>query len=193
MRAHLFPLQNRGMSRDMSVSKADNAMAWDNHNIRVTARDKDTLLSVTNERGTAAITLPEGTLQGELIGWNVLNKHILLFTTTSAADAYLDPDYKGSEIAPDYIYRIDYDGDGFEMANGEPLFTGWLGFDVKHPIESIVYFETENIQKIYWTDHRNQPRIINIAADEPILSSHRTVFPYLLQQAWSGDRQGVDL
>lgn len=165
MRAHLFPLQNRGMSRDMSVSKADNAMAWDNHNIRVTARDKDTLLSITNERGTAAITLPEGTLQGELIGWNVLNKHILLFTTTSEADAYLDPDYKGSGTAPDYIYRIDYDGDGFEMANGEPLFTGWLGFDVKHPIESIVYFETDNIQKIYWIDGIHVLRFMNFMAD----------------------------
>lgn len=165
MRAHLFPLQNRGMSRDLSISKADNAMAWENHNIRVTARDKDTLLSVTNERGTQQIVLPEGTIQGELIGWNVLNSHIILFTTTSDVDDYLSPTYKESETAPDFIYRIDYSGSSFTMANAAPLYTGWLGFDVKHPIESIVYFETEDIQKIYWIDGIHVLRFMNFMAD----------------------------
>ena len=86
MKANLYPLQNRGMSRDMSVSKADNVMAWENHNIRVTARDHDTLLSVTNERGTKEIILPEGTIKGSLVGWNVLNNHIILFTTENDSD-----------------------------------------------------------------------------------------------------------
>ena len=46
---------NIGMLRDRSISKADNQFAFENHNIRITARDKDTLLSVTNERGNVPI------------------------------------------------------------------------------------------------------------------------------------------
>jgi hypothetical protein len=40
-----------------------------------------------------------------------------------------------------------------------------LKFDVNHPIETLVSYESEYIQKVYWTDHKNQPRLINIAPD----------------------------
>lgn len=77
MEPKVFTLQNRGMSRDLSVSKTGEASAYENHNIRITAKDHDTLLSVTNERGNKEIVLPN--LPGTLVGWNVLNNHIILF------------------------------------------------------------------------------------------------------------------
>ena len=43
--------QNRGMTRDLSISKVNNEFAYENFNVRIIARDHDTLLSVTNERG----------------------------------------------------------------------------------------------------------------------------------------------
>lgn len=72
-------LVNKGMNRDLSVSKLGGSSAFENHNIRITASDKDTLLSVTNERGNKQVSLG-GILEGELVGWNVLNNHIILFT-----------------------------------------------------------------------------------------------------------------
>lgn len=77
MQEKAFTLHNKGMNRDLSISKTGESAAYENHNIRIIARDHDTALSVTNERGTKEIALPE--LPGELVGWNVLDNHIILF------------------------------------------------------------------------------------------------------------------
>ena len=151
MRQKAVTLINRGMNRDMSVSKIDGSSAYENRNIRITVRDNDTMLSVTNERGNKEVNL--GTLiAGELLGWNVLNNHIILFT------------HEGEST--DRIYRIDYEDGEFSVANdGAPLYTGPLGFEMDHPIESIVYHETEDIQKIYWVDGIHVLRFMNFMAD----------------------------
>ena len=44
----------------------------------------------------------------------------------------------------------------------EVLYFGELNFDLNHPIETLTYFENEDIQKVYFTDGINQPRVINI-------------------------------
>jgi hypothetical protein len=38
-----------------------------------------------------------------------------------------------------------------------------LGFSLNNLIDAIPYYETELIQKVYWIDGINQPRVINIA------------------------------
>ena len=47
----------KGMNRDLSISKANNEFSFENMNIRITARDANTLLSVTNEKGNKEINL----------------------------------------------------------------------------------------------------------------------------------------
>lgn len=42
-------------------------------------------------------------------------------------------------------------------------FRGDLGFDLEHPIESTVYFENDEVQKVYWVDGNHQMRYANIA------------------------------
>ena len=111
MKQKAFVLQNKGMNRDLSVSKVGESSAYENHNIRILARDHDTMLSVTNERGNKKILLNdvlnsnirvtedpepritqdesfrtideivsrEADFSDTLIGWNVLNNHIILF------------------------------------------------------------------------------------------------------------------
>ena len=167
MQKKAFILQNRGMNRDLSVSKAGQSSAYENHNIRIIARDHDTLLSVTNERGTKEIKLAENfNIAGTLIGWNVLNNHLILFTHD-----------EGSGL-PDYIYRVDYDGTDFRLVRGSeydvPLFNGNLNLQLDHPIESVVYFETEEIQKIYWVDGFNVLRFLNFMADDKELAKWDT-------------------
>ena len=45
----------KGMSRDMSVSAHSSDYAFENMNIRITARDNNTALSISNERGNKEI------------------------------------------------------------------------------------------------------------------------------------------
>lgn len=79
MKQRSFPLVNKGMNRDLSISKAGQTSAYENYNIRISQSDGDTMLSVTNERGTKLINLGAQII-GKLIGWNVLKNHIILFT-----------------------------------------------------------------------------------------------------------------
>lgn len=48
----------KGMQRDLTVSKFSPEYAYENMNIRITARENNTLLSVTNEKGTKEIPVP---------------------------------------------------------------------------------------------------------------------------------------
>lgn len=160
MEKKIYAVQNKGMTRDYSISVPQNELAFENFNIRIIARDHDTLLSVTNERGNTKLTIDNEETPGEdfiirgtLLGYCVLNKYITLFTTV--ADS---PDSK------DFIYRIKCPS-GNTGWTGLLLYNGNLGFSVEHPIEAISYYEREDIQKVYWTDGLNQPRVINITGD----------------------------
>lgn len=141
----------KGLQRDLSVSKFNPEYAFDAQNIRITARDNNTLLTVTNERGNKEIPLqsPSGdpvVIDGVLLGQNVLNNYVTLFT-------------KGTK---DNIYRLENKGTYFETLL---LFSGNLNFSTDYPIENIGVYENDNIQKIYWVDGLNQPRVINIVSD----------------------------
>lgn len=149
MEQKIASFQNKGMIRDLSISKVNNEFAYENFNVRIIARDHDTLLSVTNERGNKEIHFDNGFSTGEvLIGYSVLNSYIVLFTHEDGADK------------PDHIYRIEYISD--DNWDKIELFNGDLKFDTQHPIETLANYETESVQKVYWVDGINQPRFINI-------------------------------
>lgn len=144
----------KGMQRDLSVSKFNPEYAFDAQNIRITARDNNTLLTVTNERGNKDIPMlsPSGdtmVVDGTLIGHNVLNHYVTLFT-------------KGTN---DNIYRLENKGTYFETIL---LFSGNLNFSTDYPIENIGVYENDNIQKVYWIDGLNQSRVINIVATDSV-------------------------
>ena len=148
----------KGMQRDLTISKFSPEFAFDCQNIRITARDNNTLLSVTNERGTDLVELKGTdnntfTLQGVTIGYCVLNKYLVLFNTTNVTD---------------YIYRLEPKNGYFECVQ---LFTGSLNFSTSAPIETLGNYETEDIQKVYWVDGVNQPRVINIMST-PVTDSN---------------------
>ena len=144
----------KGLQRDLSVSKFNPEYAFDAQNIRITARDNNTLLTVTNERGNKEIPLqsPSGdpvAIDGVLLGQNVLNNYVTLFT-------------KGTN---DNIYRLENKGTYFETLL---LFSGNLNFSTDYPIENIGVYENDNIQKVYWIDGLNQSRVINIVATDSV-------------------------
>ena len=148
---------NQGMNRDVGISQLSEKeanYAFENHNIRITAINDNTLYTITNEKGTKKEDI---TLLGTFLGSCVLNNFIVIFThhtrKISAGDT-------GIEVVEDYIYRI-------ENLNGTLnsiiLYKGDLGFNLNHPIEAIGYYESEEVQKVYWVDGLNPNRFINIA------------------------------
>ena len=79
------------------------------------------------------------------------------------------PDDKATNVV-DTILRVDYNDDGsFKLVK---LFEGDLNFDSKHPIESVVYHETDDIQKIYWVDGKNVLRFMNFMAEPDSLGNY---------------------
>lgn len=157
--AHTFT----GMQRDASISKQKPEFLWDAHNIRLTAREGDTLLSVTTEKGTErACYKGKGetvSLQGSYVGHCVLNDYLVVFTH--------------KDNAGDYIYRLYKEEDGLfsctcltgeeEDGSSKPLD---LGLSQDSPLQTLGVYENIYIQKVYWTDGINQPRVINIVKDK---------------------------
>lgn len=141
---HIF----QGMQRDMSISKQKPEFLWDAHNIRLTARHGDTLLSITNEKGTVLFDPDCIVFEGVVLGYCVLGEYLTVFTTDPTA-----------ESKPDHIYRLKKEDDEFSITE---LYNGNLNFKVNCPIECLGVYENVEIQKVYWTDGQNQPRMINI-------------------------------
>ena len=144
--SHIFT----GMQRDSAISKQKAEYLWDAHNIRLTAREGDTLFAMTNEKGTSQVVDGSNnqiTMNGSYLGHCVLNNYLTVFTK--------DNNY-------DYIYRIEK-GNPFNITQ---LFKGDLKFELSHPIETLGIYENELIQKVYWVDGINQPRVINIIKDK---------------------------
>lgn len=162
--SHIFT----GMQRDRSISKQPAEFLWEAHNLRITAQgDNNTLMSITNERGTLPISLYIGkagkdnprcdTLPGHYVGHCVLNDYLVLFTHEDGGK--------------DYIFRIKKDGEDYEVncltgQKNNKFFYLSLGLDCAYPLKTFGYYENEYIQKVYWIDGKNQPRVINIVRDK---------------------------
>lgn len=162
-----------GMRRDLHPISQDAKFLWDAKNIRITARESDTLLSITNEKGTTKHVplLLEG-----YCGHAVIGDWVVIFATG---------------LGKSVIYRIGLDSYTWEKGEchieGEDvpievcemkrvptidiLYIGDLGFDKAHPIQTVTDYESKLIQKVYWTDGIHQPRVINAAYPELILNN----------------------
>lgn len=134
----------KGMQKDTSKSKLSKEFAFDAKNIRITAREDNTLLTITNEKGTKHLIY----LFSYYLGHCVLNNQLVLFTTVVGTR--------------DFIFLYDYE------FNETILYSGNLNFSLDNPLETLGVYENEDIQKVYWVDGRNQPRVINIKASEEV-------------------------
>jgi len=160
----------KGMQRDLSASKFNPDYAYENMNIRITAREGKNLLSITNEKGNLEMVIldSEGsalTITGNFMGRNVLNNIITIFTH----NIY------------DRIYRLIYTPSTNSFV-GTLLYDGSvkgnIGFDLLHPIETLGVYENEDIQKVYWVDGINQPRFINVAPSVDITKFLKSSFDF---------------
>lgn len=160
MAKKLINWRTKGMNRDTSPSVFSPEFAFENRNIRLSTNEGNTQMSWVNERGTQLIGLKinptpyikdessihyDTEIHGTTIGTAIINHQLVLFTVSEDKN---------------YIYSLKKNGSLFE---GKILFSGDLNFNSKYPIETLVVFESELIQKVYWTDNYNSVRVINVA------------------------------
>ena len=150
LESHIFT----GMQQDIAISKQEPQYLYEANNIRITAYGNDTALSIINEKGPKE--LAEYELEGVYLGHCVLNKYCTIFTHANHSQT-------SQQNPKDYIYRVNLSEDTEDKV--VKLFEGNLGFDLEHPIECIGVYEASIVQKVYWIDGLNQPRLINIVGD----------------------------
>lgn len=181
--------KTKGMQRDLSASAFNSEYSYENKNVRVMPTDESTLLSLINEKGNkkSGIAGVGDHIKGIPIGQALVNNELIIFAAG-------DDDYRLADITPnifeapdifpcdvlnidvdsmldDRIYKLWFNNG---VLTGKRLFRGNLGFNYKHPIETISFYENADIRKVYWTDGLNQPRVINIAAASDIVSKWNT-------------------
>lgn len=156
MEARQIQCDNIGMNRDNAISALGKDksgitnFAFENFNIRIMANNDNTAMAVTNEKSTKAELTGPSALPGVFLGGCKLNSYLVLFLKDPNANANHQ----------DSIYRIHYDGTTLRPIL---LYNGNLNFNLWNPIEAIGYYESEEVQKVYWVDGYNPNRFINIA------------------------------
>lgn len=143
---HVF----QGMKQDNHPIRQESKYLWEAHNIRFTARDDNTLLSMTNERGTKSTGI---SVQGQYIGHCVIGEYLVVFTRYTGLD--------NSET--NYIYRITKSGDTWKS---DIIYNDELNMKPNYPAQTLGIYEGKLVQKVYWVDGLNQPRSINVVADK---------------------------
>ena len=163
MEKKIMTWKTKGMNRDLSVSAFNTEFSFENINLRLSTNEGNTMMSLVNEKGPKELPIDlDGYLDsyfyGTPIGTAVLNNQLVIFSHQEINDEKYD-----------YIFLFTIEDnitDEGKIIRGTTLYKGDLNFSTSYPIETLVSYEANDIQKIYWTDGLNQPRLINIAASE---------------------------
>lgn len=154
-----------GMQKDVSVVQADQQHAFDIRNMRITVTGNNTQLCLKNEKGNDQVYFDKSgyrfNLPGIVIGSQEIQDYVILFLT------HYDYTLVRELLDYDSIVKVSemtdtVEDDSKHYLKVEYLYKGDLGFREDHPIQSIGIYENENIQKVYWVDGINSPRVINI-------------------------------
>jgi len=127
--------------------------------------------------GDTHIFNDSGDMWGVPVGQALLNDKWVVFMVDRDKDVFIDGVEREIEDLPiqntqinnlkvdsnDRIYKLWFNND---KMYGDLLYEGHLNLSTNFPLETLPYYENEQIQKVYWTDGLNQPRFINIEATD---------------------------
>ena len=106
MEHKLAEFQIRVMNQDLSPIKFKPEFAFENRKIRIISEGANSLLSLTNEKGTKKLTIKNKNNQeltlsitGIIIGQAVINNVLILFSTKNNIEGII----RGNS---DYIYKV---------------------------------------------------------------------------------------
>ena len=151
----------QGMNKDTSYDSIAPTFYVDALNVRITTTQGESLGGFTNVKGNEfAFSLPvSGSFNGSpwaasapvIIGYATIRTRIILFVADSTGT-------KG------WIYDVQYDPATNSITSGPTLkyYNSALNFKLEWPIEALGRYESNSIQRVYWTDYNNFFRSINI-------------------------------
>jgi hypothetical protein len=166
MEQHINSYQ--GMNKDTAYDSIAPTFYIDALDIRITATNGESLGGFTNLKGNEfAFSFPlSGMFNGSawaatyptLIGYATIRTRLILFV----AD---DSNEKG------WIYDVQYNPANSAIISGPTLvyYNPKLYFKREWPIEALGRYESEGIQRVYWTDYNNFFRSLNI--EDPNLAT----------------------
>lgn len=166
MEQHINSYQ--GMNKDTAYDSIAPTFYIDALDIRITTTNGESLGGFTNVKGNEfAFGIPaSGTFNGSawaasypnIIGYATIRTRLILFV----AD---DSDEKG------WIYDVQYNPADSTITSGPDLlyYNPKLYFKKQWPIEALGRYESEGIQRVYWTDYNNFFRSLNI--EDPNLAA----------------------
>ena len=153
------------MNQDVSKSKRSPEFYFDACNVRIQATDSGTTGSIVNDKGNTLVY--QLGADHTIIGHAVLKNFLVLFSTNG--------------VEPDRIIRLDLDNNYDAFV----LFSGDLNFSVNNMIDTEAYYESDDVQKVYWVDGINQLRHINIIAESTYTQMDATLFDAVPEVAFS--------
>lgn len=155
----------KGLARTGHPIRQNAEYLWDAHNIRLTTREDDTLLSITNERSTRSVWAGFSET-ARYVGHIQCGKYLIVFICD------------GDE---DVIYRLDLDDLDGEAGNKSILYKAAhseLNFSIEHPIQAVFVCETSLVNKVYWTDNYNPVRYMDITRPDRLGTRYDTIYGY---------------
>lgn len=151
MKKHLNTF-DKGLNRDYSKNKFPNNCYYNAEGLRLVTNDGLSSFALTNIEGnTLSASLDSGwTIHGQQ-AWCVLRNKLIILAIGSTPGTN------------DRIYQFTITSTG-ALTSKTILYTGNLGFNIIYPIKKLIgVFESDTIQKIYWTDGYNRIKFCNIA------------------------------
>ena len=154
----------QGLNKDVAYDSIAEGLYIDATDIRITTTNGESIGAFTNIQGnTEAFTIPiDGEFNG--LGWTALNPEIIGYTTIRNRIIFFVADAEGEK---GWIYDLQYDPKTREILLGFPVlkyYSDSLNFKKDWPIEALGRYETDTIQRVYWTDYNNFFRTINLEA-----------------------------
>ena len=153
-----------GMNRDLSFDSIPNNLYIDGKDVRITTSRGESTGSITNIEGnTYSFSIPQSPTDGAglgtrtIIGTCSIRNYLILFcaddSDTNGWIYYVEYDPKTGHVNTTCCPRLVYNG------NGTPAD---LKFSRDWPIEAIGRYESGAVQRIYWTDYKNDLRSLEL-------------------------------
>jgi len=163
MEKHINTYQ--GLNKDAAYDTIASTFYIDALDIRITTTRGESMGAFTNIQGNEySFSIPVEGLEGDPFGiWTATNPVIIGYTTIReqiilfVAD---DSQTKG------WIYKVTYDPFSKLITPTSPeliYYNSTLDFKKEWPIEALGRYESDCVQRVYWTDYNNFFRSLNIA------------------------------
>ena len=155
----------QGLNKDAAYDTIASTLYIDALDIRITTTTGESTGAFTNIQGNEfAFTIPSTSEEGDPFGaWTASSPVVIGYTTVREKIILFIADDSGSQ---GWVYKVTYDPFSKVTTPTSPeliYYNSDLNFDKQWPIEALGRYESDCIQRVYWTDYNNFFRSLNIA------------------------------